>query len=135
MRKLMFGAIIISGLIFFLCSMGEQFCLFSIGKQGKTEMVNQDLRGQKKAETVNDSSENLERALIKVDEMTCESCALGVKYTLTSLKGVKEVKVSFNDNLVDVVFEPKKINDSVLVKRINEIGYKASLIKIQSLKN
>lgn len=67
--------------------------------------------------------------------MTCESCALGIKYTLTSLKGVREVKVSFNDKLADVVFEPKKISDSVLVKRINEIGYKASLIKIQSLKN
>ncbi len=57
--------------------------------------------------------------------MSCMSCVATVKKTLSSINGVKEVKVSLQDKNAMVKYDPKKVTIEQLKTTINKIGYKA----------
>lgn len=66
---------------------------------------------------------------IPIEGMSCMSCVANVKKNLSSIDGVKEVKVSLQDKNATVKYDPKKVALEQLQKAINKIGYKAGDIK------
>lgn len=62
---------------------------------------------------------------IAIEGMSCMSCVANVKKNLSSIDGVKEVKVSLQDKNATVKYDPKKVTIEQLKNTINKIGYKA----------
>lgn len=55
--------------------------------------------------------------------MHCGGCAKTVESLLSSEPGVKAVNISFKDGNARVMFDPKKIDLSALVKAVEKAGY------------
>ena len=64
-------------------------------------------------------------AEIKVNGMTCGSCAVAVKRGLTKTKGVKSVDVSVEKALAAVVYDDAQVTESQLRQAIDKTGFKA----------
>lgn len=90
---------------------------------------------QEEEKMVQDTTGKTERSLLSIEGMTCEGCAMTIKRTLLSIEGVKKAEVSYKDKKADVLFVPEKVSDSLLIEKINKIGYKANLIETDTLEN
>jgi len=55
--------------------------------------------------------------------MSCASCAISVETILTAQKGVNKANVNFADNSVAVEYDDSIINESLLKKSIQDVGY------------
>jgi P-type Cu+ transporter len=66
-----------------------------------------------------------EKIVFNVEGMTCNSCAQGITKHLLK-KGLKEVRVSFDDSLVEVL-SGENLSVPMLIKEIDSLGYKTSL--------
>lgn len=55
--------------------------------------------------------------------MTCTSCAAGVKSKVSSLNGVKSASVNFATESVQVEYDNEKISPADIKKAVQEIGY------------
>jgi mercuric ion transport protein len=64
-------------------------------------------------------------AIIEVEGMTCEGCAVHINETLKKLKGVVSAEANYPQKNVKVVYNPKQITLEQIKKAIDEIGYKA----------
>jgi copper chaperone CopZ len=64
-------------------------------------------------------------AVIEVEGMTCEGCAVHINETLKKLNGVFSAEADYPKKNVKVVFNPKQITLAQIKKAIDEIGYKA----------
>lgn len=64
-------------------------------------------------------------AEIKVNGMTCGSCAVTVKQALTKTKGVKSAEVSVEKALAAVVYDDAQVTESELRQAIDKTGFKA----------
>lgn len=75
-------------------------------------------------------SETKENVNIKLGGMTCANCALKIETKLNSLDGVKTAVVNFANEEATVEYDPNNINFNDFKKVIRDLGYKASLAKI-----
>lgn len=77
----------------------------------------------------NDLSENqrieTKSVIIAIEGMSCMACVANVKKSLSSVDGVKEVKVSLQDKNAMIKYDPKKVTIEQLKNTINKIGFKA----------
>ncbi|MCX6251979.1 MAG: heavy metal translocating P-type ATPase [Bacteroidetes bacterium] len=64
------------------------------------------------------------REILKVEGMSCASCAVSVQSMLGSLEGVKEANVNFAASHVVVEYDPDKIDHSRMEKAVDGIGFK-----------
>ena len=76
--------------------------------------------------------EGIEPATLKVDGMTCVSCAWGVEASLKRAPGVVSAKVDFNAGLAKIQYRPEKTKPETLVQAVNELGYHASLVSSEN---
>ncbi|MBU0615642.1 MAG: cation transporter [Nanoarchaeota archaeon] len=60
----------------------------------------------------------------KTKGMHCTSCEMLVKDALMDIDGVKKVKASFKDSIVDVDFDAAKVSAEKIAKTIEKEGYK-----------
>jgi copper chaperone CopZ len=65
------------------------------------------------------------RTELNIKGMHCESCAVDIKETLESTAGVVQADVSFDDNQAIVEFDEGTVQQSTLVKKIQDLGYQA----------
>ncbi len=70
----------------------------------------------------------IELATLKVDGMTCVSCAWGVEASLKRVQGVVEAKVDFNAGLAKIQYRPEKTKPETLAQAVNELGYRANVV-------
>ncbi len=66
---------------------------------------------------------------ISIEGMSCMSCVANVKKTLSDLDGISEVKVSLENKLATLQYNPHHISLDKIKQSINEIGYKAGAVK------
>ncbi len=66
---------------------------------------------------------------LAVEKMTCVSCPYIVKKSLTKVKGVQKVKVSFADKKAVVTFDDSKTTVAALTKATTQNGFPSKLIK------
>jgi len=71
-----------------------------------------------------------EQMKINLGGMTCASCALKIETKLKNLEGVKESNVNFTNEEAVVEFDPNKADYRIFNKAIQDLGYKASLARM-----
>jgi copper chaperone CopZ len=64
---------------------------------------------------------------LNINGMHCESCALDIKETLDETAGVLNADVSFNDSQAIVEFDEQIVQQTTLVKKIQDLGYQATI--------
>lgn len=77
-----------------------------------------------------EESSKFQKVEIGVSGMTCGSCALDLKKIFSSIPSVKEVDASFSNKNVILTLNPNQsIDDSVINKTIEDLGYSVTSIK------
>ncbi len=64
---------------------------------------------------------------LKVEGMTCNSCEIALKKSLTKLDGVKEVEASYKEAKAVVKVDPEKVAEEQIVEAITKLGYTAQV--------
>ncbi|MBD3194527.1 MAG: heavy metal translocating P-type ATPase [Candidatus Lokiarchaeota archaeon] len=75
-------------------------------------------------------TESEEKIKIKLSGMTCASCALKIETKLSGLEGVKQSNVNFANEEATVEYDPKNTNYSKFSQAIKDLGYGASLARM-----
>lgn len=75
-------------------------------------------------------SEYQKRAVIRVEGMTCETCAQSIRSALSKVQGVRAINVDFEKGEVVVGFDSgiKDIPVTQLLTAVESIGYKPSIV-------
>ncbi|MFW9950173.1 MAG: heavy metal translocating P-type ATPase, partial [Candidatus Thorarchaeota archaeon] len=67
---------------------------------------------------------------LKLSGMTCANCALKIETKLNSLEGVKRAVVNFANEEATVEYDPNTTNFKTFRDAVRDLGYKASLARI-----
>lgn len=70
----------------------------------------------------------LQTAVLRVEGMTCSSCAKAVEIALAKDEGVKEAKVNFEKKEAVVKYDPSKSQPDGLTRRVDDLGYSAKVV-------
>ena len=70
------------------------------------------------------------KVIIKVGGMSCATCAATIEKGLSRLPGVDEAAVNFASEKATVSYDPGKVDQSKLIKTIEELGYTAEQEKV-----
>lgn len=71
--------------------------------------------------------EQREKVILQVRNMSCGSCTVTVKKSLTRLEGVKEARVTLDPPEAAVVYDPAKVKVEDLIKAATDAGYPSSV--------
>ena len=63
---------------------------------------------------------------ISISGMSCEACSIGIKNTMSTMKGVEHCDVSFENSQVKVTYNSKKLSLDQIKKAIKNEGYSIS---------
>jgi len=63
--------------------------------------------------------------------LTCHGCVNEVKEAVTYEKGVKDLKVDLNTNLITITYKTNKTDEEKLQKSITKLGYEANKVEIK----
>jgi len=77
------------------------------------------------------ATQEMIRVNLPVSGLHCVNCALRIEKALGETPGVKEATVNFATNLASITFDRQKVNEAELVKKIDELGYKAIVEKTE----
>lgn len=67
-----------------------------------------------------------ENITLKVFGMSCTNCELRIEKMLSELKGISEVKASYNKETVNIIYNKEIISQKEIEKNIDELGYKVA---------
>ncbi len=73
--------------------------------------------------------------ILNIEGMHCSSCVKLIENQLKDSEGIKSINVNLASEKAKVIFDENKINLEAIIKEINKIGYKASLINKDSENN
>ena len=68
----------------------------------------------------------MKQVIFDMAGMRCGACAVGIELVLTKKKGVKSAKVSLNERMAVVEFDPAIVASSDIPKAVSDIGYIAA---------
>lgn len=71
----------------------------------------------------------MEKVILDIGGMRCGACAVGIELTLAKERGIKSAKVSLNEKIATVEYDPAIVTTSDIAKAVNDIGYIATLSK------
>ncbi len=71
--------------------------------------------------------QDLETANLRIEGMTCQSCALGVEYELKQVDGVIDAKVNYQEGAGVVTFDPNVVGSETIAK--GSTTYPAKIVK------
>ena len=69
------------------------------------------------------------KVVLQIEGMSWPAWPLIVKKALEGLEGVEKASVSFLEKRGEVFFDPDKVSETVIVNKVNEIGFSAKVIK------
>lgn len=67
----------------------------------------------------------MEKLELDIEGMHCGSCAIGIQMIVSQIDGVTNASADYDKKKAWVEFDPAKTNKEVIVKSIEELGYKA----------
>ena len=70
------------------------------------------------------------KVIIKVGGMSCATCATTIEKGLSRISGVGQASVNFASEKATVTFDPDQVDQSKLIKTIEELGYTAEQEKV-----
>ena len=62
-------------------------------------------------------------------DMSCESCVKKVNENISFEKGVKDLRVSLDEEKITVKYDKRKTSEETLAAAIRKLGYKAEKVK------
>jgi copper chaperone CopZ len=71
----------------------------------------------------------MEKMIFDIAGMRCGACAVGIELVLTKKKGIKSAKVSLNERMAVVEYDPAIVAVSDIAKAVSDLGYIATLNK------
>ncbi len=71
----------------------------------------------------------MEKVIVDIAGMRCGACAVGIELALTKKKGIKSAKVSLNDRMAVVEYDPAIVAVSDIAKAVSDLGYIATFRK------
>ena len=84
--------------------------------------------GKAKIEKTSKADENICTVTFETD-MSCESCVKKVNENIAFEKGVKDLRVSLEEEKITVKFDKRKTSEEALAESIRKLGYKAEKVK------
>lgn len=96
------------------------------GNLNMTENVIEEAIVEDSTDELQDFS-GLETVILQVDGMSCRSCALGVEFELKEVEGVADAKISYEEGIATVVYNPSKVDPETIAEA--STVYPASVIK------
>lgn len=66
-------------------------------------------------------------AELNIEGMHCDSCAVDIKETLEETAGVFKADVTFQRKTAIVAYDETVVQESALLKRIQDLGYTATV--------
>lgn len=69
------------------------------------------------------------KVILQIEGMTWPAWPLVIKKALEGLEGVEKARISFWKKRGEVFFDPEKVSEIEIVNKVNEIGFKAKVIK------
>jgi len=69
---------------------------------------------------------------VDIGGMVCTKCSSGVMASLGKLDGVIKTNISYEGKGGKVVYDPAKLNEKKILKKINKTGFKAALKKAKA---
>ena len=60
--------------------------------------------------------------------MHCQNCVKKVTDNISFLRGVKDLKVSLDDKLVPISYDPSRTDEKTLAEAIRKLGYEAEKV-------
>ncbi|CAF3788920.1 unnamed protein product [Rotaria sordida] len=76
---------------------------------------------------VNPKLENISQAYLRVQGMHCNSCVVLITDTVEDLPGIHHIKVSLDDQLANVLYDPNIIKLSVIIKEIENLNFQVAI--------
>ncbi len=67
----------------------------------------------------------------EVSGMTCGGCSAGLRLNVKKLDGVSGVKVSHEDGMASITYDPELVTTKDIVKTIEKMGFTAKLEKTE----
>lgn len=78
------------------------------------------------------ADDNLKQVVLKVEDMTCISCPATIKAVLKKLSGVVKAEVSYKEEKAEISYHESKVTVGEMIKAIEDLGYRASLLENES---
>lgn len=79
--------------------------------------------------TTETGRKEIQRCVISVSGMVCQSCVKNIESNVGNAEGVEEVKVSLQDGTATILFRPSFLSVAQLCEAIEDLGFDASLDK------
>lgn len=76
---------------------------------------------------VNPKLENISRAYLRIQGMHCNSCVMNITQTVEDLPGIHHIKVSFDDQSANILYDPNIINLSIIIKEIQDLDFQVAI--------
>ena len=68
----------------------------------------------------------MEKMIFDIAGMRCGACAVGIELALGKKKGVRSAKVSLNERMAVVEYDPAIVGVSDIAKAVSDLGYIAT---------
>ncbi len=68
----------------------------------------------------------MEKLIFDIAGIRCRACAIGIELTLSKKKRVNSAKVSLNERMAVVEYDPAIVAVSDIAKAVNDLGYIAT---------
>ena len=75
---------------------------------------------------VNPTLEKIARAYLRVQGMHCNSCVMNITQTVEDLPGIHHIKVSFDDQSANILYDPNIIDLAIIVKEIEDLNFQVA---------
>jgi copper chaperone CopZ len=72
-------------------------------------------------------STSFAKAFLNIEGMDCEACAAGLEATLGRVDGVGMVKVTYEEGMAVIEYDPAVVQPNNLIAKVDEVGFKATL--------
>jgi len=76
---------------------------------------------------VNPKLENISRAYLRVQGMHCNSCVMNITQTVEDLPGVHHIKVSFDDQSANILYDANIIHLSIIIQEIEKLDFQVAI--------
>lgn len=77
---------------------------------------------------VNPKLENIVRAYLRVQGMHCNSCVMNITQTVEDLPGIHHIKVTFDDQSANILYDPNIIPLPMIVKEIESLDFQVAVV-------
>ncbi|MBA3716119.1 MAG: heavy-metal-associated domain-containing protein [Pyrinomonadaceae bacterium] len=75
------------------------------------------------------------RTEFHIQGMHCESCAIDIRESLEETAGVQSADVTFNGKMALIDFDDQTVQQTTLIKKIQDLGYQATIGKQEQKQN